>query len=74
MTRLRQTSSPNQGFQPKTSLPALSGKDPARCFIYSSTKHFANIYPDKATIKEMLIEEDKDLAKEEEEYYKSEEV
>ena len=30
--------------------------------------------PDKATIKEILIEEDKDIAKEEEEYYKSEEV
>ena len=74
MTRLRQTSSPNRGFQPKTSSLALSGKDPARCFIYSSTKHFANIYLDKATIKEMLIKKDKDLAKEEEEYYKSEEV
>ena len=74
MTRLRQTLSPNQGFQPKTLSPALSSKDPACCFIYSSTKHFANICPDKATIKEMLIEEDKDIAKEEEEYYKSEEV
>ena len=39
-----------------------------------STKHFANMCPDKATIKEMLIEEDEDLAKEEEEYYKLEEV
>ena len=74
VTRSRQTSSPNRGFQPKTSSPALSGKDPAHCFIYSSTKHFANICPDKATIKEMLIKEDEDLAKEEEEYYESEEV
>ena len=64
----------NRGFQPKTLLPALSGKDPACCFIYNSTKHFANIYPDKVTIKEMLIKEDKDIAKEEEEYYKLEEV
>ena len=74
MTCLRQTLSLNRGFQPKTLSPALSGKDPARCFIYNSTKHFANICPDKAMIKEMLIKEDKDLAKEEEEYYKSEEV
>ena len=74
VTRSRQTSSPNRGFQPKTSSPALSGKDPARCFTCGSTKHFANVCPDKATIKEMLVEEDEDLAKEEEEYYESEEV
>ena len=52
----------------------MLGKDPARCFMCGSTKHFANICLDKAMIKEMLIKEDKDLAKEEEEYYKSEEV
>ena len=74
MTCLRQTLSLNQGFQPKTLSPALLGKDPACCFIYSSTKHFANIYPNKATIKEILIKEDKDIAKKEKEYYKSKEV
>ena len=74
VTRSRQTSSPNRGFQPKTSSPALSGKDPARCFTCGSTEHFANMCPDKAAIKEMLVEEDEDVDREEEEYYESEEV
>ena len=73
VARLRQTPPLNRGFQAKTSSPAPQGKDkdPARCFICGSIEHFANACPDKAMIKEMLIEEDKDIAKE---YYESEET